>query len=276
MGVNTESPKSTLDVQANPTANYPDGIIPPRITADALKAKEAAYGVDQNGAIVYVTNPLTSTVGAIKTAGITSEGTYIYQANTLNIGNANGLWVKLGTVTPIVPTNTDVYTLKAAGNLGLINLGLNPLGVEFSTIPLRTTDSGAFDVGITSPNVTYSSATGDGYYTIPSTGLYHINYAFRMGQGLTLDVLSGASPATVITVASSHNATQSVLDSRTFGGVSLTLSIGLANLTLAQSQISHVYELQAGQVIRFGLIRGGIGINLLADASTEISIYKLR
>lgn len=70
VGINTDSPKSTLDVQASPTVNYPDGIIPPRITADALKAKETFYGADQNGAIVYVTSPLTKITGAVKTLNL--------------------------------------------------------------------------------------------------------------------------------------------------------------------------------------------------------------
>lgn len=54
VGINTSDPKATIDIRANADPNYPDGVIPPKTTGDALKAKEAAYGTDQNGAIVTV------------------------------------------------------------------------------------------------------------------------------------------------------------------------------------------------------------------------------
>ena len=45
VGVGTADPKATLDVTGKPTdVNVVDGIIPPRITGDQLRAKSGPYG----------------------------------------------------------------------------------------------------------------------------------------------------------------------------------------------------------------------------------------
>ncbi|MFP3813620.1 hypothetical protein, partial [Bacillus sp. SIMBA_005] len=60
VGINTITPKATLDVTSkNIDGTSPEGIIPPRLTGDALFAAIASnsYNVEQNGAIVYITTP---------------------------------------------------------------------------------------------------------------------------------------------------------------------------------------------------------------------------
>ncbi|SIR55988.1 MULTISPECIES: hypothetical protein [unclassified Chryseobacterium] len=71
VGVNTQSPKATLDVVGDPTnASKLDGIIPPRITGEQLRAK--TYTGSEYGAIVCVTVPDPAPAGQtieVKRAG---------------------------------------------------------------------------------------------------------------------------------------------------------------------------------------------------------------
>ncbi len=77
VGVNTNSPKATLDVVG--TATDPavlDGLIPPRITGDQLQSK--TYTDDQNGAIVFVAEPASSPSG--QTVNVTLKGLYFFDS----------------------------------------------------------------------------------------------------------------------------------------------------------------------------------------------------
>ncbi|MNU12744.1 hypothetical protein D3C71_07750 [compost metagenome] len=49
VGIDTETPKATLDVTGKPSdLTKADGIIAPRLKGSELKAKDALYGADQN------------------------------------------------------------------------------------------------------------------------------------------------------------------------------------------------------------------------------------
>ncbi|MBP4138922.1 hypothetical protein [Flavobacterium geliluteum] len=78
VGISTTDPKVTLDVTGEP--NVPtklDGILPPRLTGDELKAK--SYGASQNGTIVYVTQPSFSPSGQV--IDVTASGLYVFNFN---------------------------------------------------------------------------------------------------------------------------------------------------------------------------------------------------
>lgn len=78
VGINTNNPQATLDVQADAnTKSVSDGIIAPRLTGDQLKAKENAYQANQKGAIVYVTQRLSSEP-TLKTIKIKDPGYYYF------------------------------------------------------------------------------------------------------------------------------------------------------------------------------------------------------
>ena len=80
VGINTQAPQATLDVTAkNTNGTTPEGLIPPRLTGNQVQAADAQYGVNQRGAIVYVTAPVTS--ASTKTANITSEGYYYFNGS---------------------------------------------------------------------------------------------------------------------------------------------------------------------------------------------------
>lgn len=86
VGINNQSPKSTLDITAKTTdGSKPEGIIVPKLTGDQIKAGNAQYGSDQKGAILYATAAVT--VSDSKTVNITAEGYYYFDGS---------LWQKMG------------------------------------------------------------------------------------------------------------------------------------------------------------------------------------
>lgn len=81
VGINTESPKATLDVLGKPTvATAADGVIAPRLTGDQLKAKDNVYLADQTGTLVYVTKAVTT--ASVKTAKVDKPGYYMFNGET--------------------------------------------------------------------------------------------------------------------------------------------------------------------------------------------------
>lgn len=77
VGVNTLTPNSTLDVVGKPNISTEvDGIKAPNISGNELLDKDAIYGVDQTGVIVYVTSVPTSL--STKTMLINEIGYYFF------------------------------------------------------------------------------------------------------------------------------------------------------------------------------------------------------
>lgn len=85
VGINTTTPKATLDVVGKPTnITVLDGIIAPRLTGDQLKAK--TYTIDQKGAIVYITAGTTPPATG-QVINVIDEGYYYFDSIR---------WVKIG------------------------------------------------------------------------------------------------------------------------------------------------------------------------------------
>lgn len=84
VGINTENPKATLDVEAKRNdSTKPDGIIVPRLTGVELQAKNAIYTANQKGALVYVENASPQAgIPGDKTAKVTQEGFYYFSGST--------------------------------------------------------------------------------------------------------------------------------------------------------------------------------------------------
>lgn len=75
VGINTQTPNSTLEVVGRPTVNdHFDGIIPPKITGDQLAIKN--YSALQKGAIVYVTKSASNLSGQV--IHVVDEGYYFF------------------------------------------------------------------------------------------------------------------------------------------------------------------------------------------------------
>jgi len=89
VGIGTTTPKTTLQVEGDPTSTTTaDGIQVPTLSLAQLDAKIATYGTDQDGAIVYV-NDVSTTSTTIETAAITIAGFYYYQLSS-------DTWKKVG------------------------------------------------------------------------------------------------------------------------------------------------------------------------------------
>jgi hypothetical protein len=88
VGINTNTPASTLDVVGTPTdATRPDALLVPRLTRAQLAAKDASYVAAQNGALTFVTTLDGTNAG--KTVNVTATGFYYYDA-------PNSVWVAVG------------------------------------------------------------------------------------------------------------------------------------------------------------------------------------
>ena len=112
VGINTETPKATLEVTGKPSdLTEADGIIAPRLKGSELKTKDALYTADQKSALVYVTEALSSADTTSKTVNVTSIGYFYFDGNVwqkLNAGNAGAGgndWALLGNSGTTAGTN---------------------------------------------------------------------------------------------------------------------------------------------------------------------------
>jgi len=116
IGIGTTTPKTTLQVEGNPAnTTTADGIQGPSLSLAELVAKIAAYGADQDGAIVYIDNVTTAST-TTQTANITATGYYYYDA-------PNGVFKKMGSSTYSVGDFAQggiVFWVDETGQHGLV------------------------------------------------------------------------------------------------------------------------------------------------------------
>ena len=75
VGINTQTPETTLEVVGKPNdISHYDGIIPPRITGNQLAAK--TYSSAKQGAMVYAISPPSNLTGQVK--NITESAPYYF------------------------------------------------------------------------------------------------------------------------------------------------------------------------------------------------------
>lgn len=98
IGINTTTPKATLDVMRNIIDSNADGIIAPRLTGDEIQAKDALYNEDQIGAIIYATAPVTTSSSGTKTANITQTDYYYFDGVS---------WIRMGETEPFKVQGTN-------------------------------------------------------------------------------------------------------------------------------------------------------------------------
>lgn len=167
VGIGTNDPKTTLDVLGLPTdTTIADGITAPRISGTNLKAKDGSYGSDQIGAIVYVTEALTSSDTSTKTANITTIGYYYFDGsvwNSLKSGSNENIYNTDGTLTENRTVSQEDYTLNFTGNkTNGFNVGSNTLSVDMSNnrVGINTiAPKGALDISSTTLGVALPTLT---------------------------------------------------------------------------------------------------------------------
>ncbi|WP_146941340.1 hypothetical protein [Chryseobacterium hagamense] len=85
VGINTVTPLTSLDVVARTNdGSSAEGILPPRLTGDQIKAADSRYSAQHAGVIVYITDPVSTP--STKTINVTSVGMYVFDGN---------VWVKM-------------------------------------------------------------------------------------------------------------------------------------------------------------------------------------
>ncbi|MDR2237704.1 MAG: hypothetical protein LBE92_16400 [Chryseobacterium sp.] len=92
IGINTDTPKATLDITVKKETLSIEGLIPPRLTLEELTAKgNTLYGAEQEGTIIYILN----TNGGNKEGqreNIDGKGLYIFDSEA---ENNEGRWMCL-------------------------------------------------------------------------------------------------------------------------------------------------------------------------------------
>ncbi|SDG41829.1 hypothetical protein [Epilithonimonas hungarica] len=257
IGINTQKPLANLEVHKSSLLTIPDGIIPPRTTADSLKMKDQLYGPPQNGAFIHIVAPLASPASP-KTQNMTSSGYYIYDAHYTHADkNTKGLWKKMF-------SDPSAFAAKGVSGLSLVSSGTEFLGSDFKILQF---------------NAQLEQEMGqefvkDNQYVVPETGLYAINYSLRFGDGLTKDVPASAKPGLAISRTSDAGKVPTLLDHVLLANG--TIPVIATKVSLTEGRIDHIYNLKTGEKLNFGVVTGGMDLSVLGDISTEISIYKIR
>lgn len=246
VGINTNDPKATLHIGPGVSTTIADGIIPPKLTGDELLARENRYGVDQDGALVFVTQGRTTAVNSVKTIGVTSKGLYFFDSQ----GGTTGLWVKVDAQQASAPSTA--YSARFSGNGNVLSLALLSNGRTMLNLP-QTSGNGR-TVYIPSSNV---DATG--IYNVTESGLYRITVKFRETgvavnlTNATLDIFKNNA-----SIASAPLAIIGVL-----GGY--------------ESELDNIFSFNAGDHISFGTTKVGLAtINLLNVVNADIIIHRVK
>lgn len=129
VGINTDSPKATLDVRSVPAdLTKPDGIIAPKLKGTEHKAKDQLYATDQTGAVVYITEALDTSNATSSTADDVTAKTA--EVTTIEYYYFDGtLWKKIGGAGPWNTSGTNLPASSNTQNIyqkGRVGIGLNP------------------------------------------------------------------------------------------------------------------------------------------------------
>lgn len=163
-----------------------------------------------------------------------------------------------------VSVNPTIAKIATSSTTGLLQAGFYP---GYSRINFETADV-AIDKG-SNVNVV------DDTYTVPSTGVYAINYSYSYGNGVQLQLLSLAGNPN-LAILRQTGAIPQVVDAKNFSGANVSLmGIGALSVVISQASINSVYQLAAGDILSFEVFEGGIDVGVLGVANASISIYKI-
>ena len=228
VGVNTETPKTTMDISAkrdgagvitDNTQTY--GLQAPRLTRAELTANTATYGTDQRGALVYITDISGgNTTG--QRANITATGYYYFDGGFWQkvsngaiptgvditddafINDATNTMVKLGTRADGATARdagTD-FVIKDAGNVGIGTANPNAKLDVLGTI--NATD-----------NITVRRATEGGQVTLQGQNAADMNWTIDQISDLSnprFRIFGGSNEENGITIEEEGNVGIGVLN----------------------------------------------------------------
>ncbi len=194
-GIHTQSPKATLHVVGKPgVTTSMDGIIAPKLTGNQLNNK--TYTTQQDGAIVYVTSPLTN-ANKGQCVNVNAIGYYFFNKTK---------WDKLDTVSKMATlADVDVATKVPKKGDRLVYNGTQWETYHHFYAHVGGNDTRAFGEGFNNyipPTVisdefnSYNSTTGT--ITVPYDGLYVLECAIRptdatpVGTNFGIGIISSA------------------------------------------------------------------------------------
>lgn len=106
VGINTITPKATLDIIGKPSISTElDGVIPPRLTGNELNNK--MYTTEQTGAMVFITTPRTDPDNG-QTSSVQEIGYYLFNGTN---------WIQIKTVTPGTVLNMVMVSPNGSGDI---------------------------------------------------------------------------------------------------------------------------------------------------------------
>jgi len=116
-------------------------------------------------------------------------------------------------------------------------------------------------------------SAADDIYTVPSDGVYVINFDVRYGSGVMLAALNFSGiPSIGILKHSSDMSSYTVMDKKKFSGASVSF---LASIIISNTSIDSIYRLSKNDKLSFEINAGGLALNLLSDSSARVYIYKI-
>lgn len=135
VGINTSSPKATLDIVGKPAdATRLDGLIAPRLTGDQLSSK--TYTAEQTGALVYATAAATSLTGQV--VNVSASGYYyfngtVWQAVSSGSGTSTNIYNSDGILTGnrIVTQNNNNLTFTTGTGRLVVNGTQQNTGAQY-------------------------------------------------------------------------------------------------------------------------------------------------
>ncbi|MEN9918511.1 MAG: hypothetical protein RL662_947 [Bacteroidota bacterium] len=136
MGINTQTPKSTLHIEASNTdASTAEGIIAPNLTRAQVISKDPVYTISQKGAIVYITD--LSGILTTKTEKITTIGYYYFDGSewTSFGGSGTNPWFIQGTGNVATNVSQRIY------QMGGVNIGTTVVDSS-AVLNIRSSDKG--------------------------------------------------------------------------------------------------------------------------------------
>ncbi len=264
VGIDTETPKATLDVVGKPTdLTKIDGLIAPRLKGSELKAKDALCGADQKASLVYVSEALAASDTTAKTINVTSIGYFYFDGNIWqklndgNTGNAGNNWSLLGNSGTTAGTNfigtTDAVDFVVKTN----NIERERIYKEANINNTIKTISGG-DLNITGITV------GKGKNNNPDNTVFGVQGLFSNTTG-TFNTGMGAYALKSNTTGTSNVAIgHSSLISNTEGGTNVGLGAstlvynqtGSNNIAIGLSALSNISNTDGNHNIGIGFTAG--------------------
>jgi len=155
VGVNTDAPKSTLDINGSSVDNI-KGILIPRVTAAEMKTMsgDANFGGHQHSVLVYLTDTMPTADQADKHEYVTDEGFYYWNNTALKwiplndlryVGRGNHITMDAGKNGTSLPAGSNNIGI-GKGSLNA-NTGSNNIAVGVSALLKNISGSGAVAIG---------------------------------------------------------------------------------------------------------------------------------